>query len=229
MDVPPPRYPPRRKRPGDPYVDAAVLPGTDAAVSDETVELDALFPGTSPDDPMELEIGGGRGAFAFERVAFDPAVRLLGLEVRRKWAAIVDRKLVADGLGPRARVFAEDARIAMPRLRPDGRLRAVFLHFPDPWWKKRHEKRLVLGDFVQREIERLLQPGGALFVQTDVEHRYEQYRAFLDGREALEPFGDEPGDPRLAENPYGARSPREKRAITDGLPIHRLRYRKRAV
>lgn len=223
MNVPPPRYPKRRVRPGDPYADAAVLPGERV----ETVDVDALFPGTTATDPMELEIGGGRGAFAFERVAFDPDVRLLGLEVRRKWAAIVDRKLVAMGLGGRARVYSEDARLAMPRLRPDGRLRAVFMHFPDPWWKKRHEKRLVLGDVVQNEIERLLQRGGVLFVQTDVEHRYDQYRAFLDAREALEPFGDAPGDPRLSENPYGARSPREKRAIVDGLPIHRLRYRKR--
>jgi len=223
MDAPPPRYPKRRIRPGDPYADAAVLPGE----REETVEIDALFPGTTPSDPVELEIGGGRGAFAFERVAFDPNVRLLGLEVRRKWAAIVDRKLVAAGLGPRARVFAEDARLSMPRLRPDGRLRAVFMSFPDPWWKKRHEKRLVLGDVVQREIERLLMKGGELFVQTDVEHRYEQYKAFLDAREALEPYGDVAGDARSSDNPYGAQSPREKRAIADGLPIHRMRYRKR--
>lgn len=221
MDVKPPRYPKRRIRPGDPYGDAAVLP------EGATVEIDALFPGTQPDDPIELEIGGGRGAFAFERVAFDPNVRLLGLEVRRKWSAIVDRKLVAAGLGPRARVFAEDARIAMPRLNPAGRLRAVFMHFPDPWWKKRHEKRLVLGDVVQNEIERLLRRGGELFVQTDVEHRFEQYKAFLDARPELQPFGDEPGSPQLKANPYGAQSPREKRAIADGMPIRRLRYRRR--
>lgn len=222
-NVPPPRFPKRRIRPGDPYADAAVLPGE----RPDPVELDQLFPGTTPGDPMELEIGGGRGAFAFERVAFDPEVRLVGLEVRRKWAAIVDRKLVAQGLGARARVFAEDARLAMPRLRPDGRLRAVFMHFPDPWWKKRHEKRLVLGDVVQTEIERLLRDGGELFVQTDVEHRYEQYRAFLDARAALEPFGDVAGDARLTDNPYGAQSPREKRAIADGLPVYRMRYRRR--
>jgi len=222
-NVPPPRYPARRIRPGDPYADAAVLPGDRLSA----VPMEDLFPGTSKDDPIELEIGGGRGAFAFERVAFDPAVRLIGLEVRRKWAAIVDRKLVAAGLGARARVYAEDARLAMPRLKPDARLRAVFMHFPDPWWKKRHEKRLVLGDVVQNEIERLLRDGGELFVQTDVEHRFEQYKAFLDARELLEPFGDEQGHARLTDNPYGAQSPREKRAITDGLPIHRLRYRRR--
>lgn len=218
MFVPPPPHVRRKPRLHDPYADAAVLP------EGETVELAQLFPG---EGPIEIEIGGGRGAFAFERVEFDQEVRLLGLEIRRKWAAIVDRKLVAAGLGARARVFAEDARLALPRLRPSGAIRAVFMHFPDPWWKKRHEKRLVLGDHVQVEIERLLMPGGAFFVQTDVPHRFEQYKAFLDQRADLEPFGDEPGSPLLGENPYGARSPREKRAITDGLPVHRLRYRRR--
>jgi len=217
---PPPAFPRRKPREGDPYADAPHLPGT----LDAPVELEAIFPG---EGPIELEIGGGRGAFAIERVQFDREVRLLGLEVRRKWATIVDRKLAALGLAERARVFAEDARIALPRLRPDRRVRAVFLHFPDPWWKKRHEKRLVMGEGVQTEIERLLKIGGDLFVQTDVEHRAEQYRTFLSSRPLLEPHGDREGDPSLAENPYGARSPREKRAIADGLPIHRLRFRRK--
>jgi tRNA (guanine-N7-)-methyltransferase len=44
----------------------------------------------------------------------------------------------------------------------------------------------------------------------------------LDDR--FRPAGDLPSSPRLADNPYGARSPRERRAIADGLPVHRLRY-----
>jgi len=39
-------------------------------------------------------------------------------------------------------------------------------------------------------------------------------------------MGDAAGSPRVAENPYNARSPREHRAITDGLPVFRLRYRR---
>jgi len=105
-------------------------------------------------------------------------------------------------------------------------VRAVFLHFPDPWWKKRHEKRLVMGDVVLAEIVRLLEPGGALFVQTDVEDRAALYRAQVATRPELVPSGDVAGDPTLAENPYGARSPREHRAIADGLPIHRMRWKR---
>ncbi|MFI5298348.1 MAG: tRNA (guanine(46)-N(7))-methyltransferase TrmB [Polyangiales bacterium] len=215
---------PRKSRLDDPYKDAPQLPGA----WDETCEVRAIFPTAPADAPIELEIGGGRGGFAFERLAAAPEICLLGLEIKRKWATIVDRRLAAAGLGGRGRVFAEDARRGLPRLSPSASVRAVFLHFPDPWWKKKHEKRLVLGDDVQEEIERLLILGGALFVQTDVEHRFEQYRRYLDTRPALAPAGDREGDPTLAENPYGARSPREHRAIEDGLPIFRLRYTRRA-
>jgi tRNA (guanine-N7-)-methyltransferase len=69
--------------------------------------------------------------------------------------------------------------------------------------------------------------GGAIFVQTDVEERAELYDQHLAAHPDLEPAGDEPGSPKMAENPYGARSPREHQAIGDGLPIHRLRYRRR--
>ncbi|RYZ64164.1 MAG: hypothetical protein EOP08_09550, partial [Proteobacteria bacterium] len=56
----------------------------------------------------ELEVGGGRGGFAFERLAADPEVALLGFEVKKKWATLVDDRLAAQGLRPRARVFGQD-------------------------------------------------------------------------------------------------------------------------
>jgi hypothetical protein len=65
-----------------PYADAPRLPeGSDLGP--------ALLVGA--DSPIELEIGPGRGGFLFERLAADPGVRIVGLEIRRKWATLVDR------------------------------------------------------------------------------------------------------------------------------------------
>ena len=209
--------PPKKPKP---YADAPRLP---EAPEGERVDVRSIVKGAF----YEIEIGPGRGGFLFERAAAEPEVALIGLEVRRKWATIVDRRLDKAGLGARARVFAEDAKFALPRLGPDGSIARVFMHFPDPWWKKRHQKRLVMGDVLLDQSHRLLAPRGELFVQTDVEERADQYEAQIAAHPAFVPFGDAEGSARLAENPYGARSPREHRAIADGIPIHRLRYRTR--
>lgn len=170
-------------------------------------------------DWVEIEIGPGRGGFILERAAAEPRAALVGLEVRRKWAALVDARLARAGCAARARVFAEDAPWALRRFGPDASVRRFFVCFPDPWWKRRHEKRLVVADALLFEIARLLEPGGELFVQTDVEERAAQYRTHVEAAGAFE------GGP-VAENPYGARSNRERRAIADGLPVYRLLYRR---
>jgi len=194
------------------YADAPRLPDSEA------LDLRVFFGRAS----IELEIGPGRGGFVFERAAAAPESFVVGLEIRRKWAKIVDDRLRASGLGRRARVFAEDAKVVLPRL-VSGSLSQIFLHFPDPWWKKRHTKRLVMGDAALAEMARCLRPGGQLFIQTDVEERAQLYEEQV----RLEPaFVGVGGMARHALTPYQAQSPREKRAIHDGLPIYRLWYQK---
>lgn len=201
-----------------PYADAPRLPEGD------TVDLRTLGEGQW----IELEVGPGpKAGFLLERAAAAPDALLVGLEIRRKWATVGDGRLAKQGFGKRARVLCEDARQALPRLRPDGGVKRVFLHFPDPWWKKRHQKRLVMGDVFLAEVARLLEPGGELFIQTDVEERAELYANAVGACDAFVPAGDVDGSPVLAENPYGARSPREHRAIVDGLPVVRMRWHRR--
>lgn len=210
--------PARKRRPNPYHATAPRLPEGDP------LDVRALVAGAW----VELEIGPGpKAGFLVERAAAAPDAALVGLEIRLKWAAVGDARLAKYGHASRARVFAEDAKLALPRLGPDGSVARVFLHFPDPWWKKRHQKRLVMGDAFLDQVARLLRPRGELFIQTDVEERAELYERAVAAHAAFEPAGDGPGSPRIAENPYGARSPREHRAIADGLPVFRLLYRRR--
>jgi tRNA (guanine-N7-)-methyltransferase len=218
------------------YADAPRLPGDDivdlphlvrTAFRLETTGLNAEIATGAPRE-IELEIGpGSKAGFLVERACASPEAGLIGLEIRPKWAVVGDGLLAKVGHTSRARVFCEDARSAMPRLRPDGCVARIYLHFPDPWWKKRHAKRLVMGELFLVEVARLLVPGGELFVQTDIEERANHYARIVTAHEAFEPAGDVNGSPELIDNPYGARTPREHRAIADGLPIHRLRWRRR--
>jgi tRNA (guanine-N7-)-methyltransferase len=205
-----------KRRPG-PYEDAPRLP------DGLRIDLRDVVRGAS----LELEIGPGpKAGFLMERVVSAPTAALLGLEIRRKWASVGDAKLAKLGHAARARVLCEDARVALPRLGPDASVARVYLHFPDPWWKKRHTKRLVMGDVFLAEVTRLLVPSGELFVQTDVEERAELYAAAVAAHGAFVPRGDVDGSPRIRDNPFDARSPREHRAIADGLPVYRMLWRK---
>ncbi len=209
---------PDRSRSRGPYAGAPRLPEGDE------VDLRNIGSGRW----IELEVGPGpKAGFLLERAAAAPDALLVGLEIRRKWATVGDERLAKNAFGARARVFCEDAREALPRLRPSASVRRVFLHFPDPWWKKRHQKRLVMGDVFLAEVARLLEPGGELFVQTDVEERAELYATAVAACDALIPAGDVVGSPAIVENPFGARSPREHRAIADGLPVQRMLWRRR--
>lgn len=185
------------------------------------VDLGALIEG---EGPLELDVGIGRGRSLFERARAAPGSRVLGLELKAKWAFKVEERRLREGL-TNVRALRADAKELLARSGPDGCLARVFLSFPDPWWKKRHAKRRVLGPGLLDDLARLIAPGGELFVQTDVEERAEELAALIAGHGAFEPASGE----RLAieENPFGARSNREVRAEEDGLPIYRLLARRR--
>jgi tRNA (guanine-N7-)-methyltransferase len=184
------------------------------------IALDALWPAAGGD--IEIEVGFGRGMFLLERAAAAPSARLLGIEIKRKWAYLVEQRVQKLGLA-HVRVWGGDAREILPRLVPHGAVTRVFMHFPDPWWKKRHAKRQLRGPEMLDLFAQLLKPGGQLFVQTDVEERA---AVFL---EDLRAHGAwlVPADGYVTENPFGARSNREKRAIEDGLPVYRLLVQRR--
>ena len=177
--------------------------------------LESVLEGTGP---IELDIGFGRGLSLFERAALAPESRILGIEVKTKLAYQVDQRLRKRQI-PNVSVFCGDAREILRRAEPDRSVRRVSMHFPDPWWKKRHDTRRVITETLLGELERLMAPGAELFIQTDVEHRAEQYRAQIHARPAFE-LASASGF--VDENPFGARSNREKRAIEDGLPVWRI-------
>ena len=192
-------------------------------VPDGDLNLPDLFPEEAGGGPLELDVGFGRGASLFSRAEAAPESRIIGIEIKSKWAFKVEERLRKYGLD-RARAFAGDAREILHRSGPDGCLDVVFLHFPDPWWKRRHDKRRVLNDAFTDDIVRLLRPGGVFYVQTDVEDRGAMFRDLLRDHGAFDLEGE---DGFVADNPYGARSNREIRAEEDGLPVFRIVARRR--
>lgn len=183
------------------------------------MRLDALVPG---EGPLEIEIGFGRGMFLLERARAAPGSRIVGIEIKTKWAHLVEQRRLREGLS-NAAAFAGDAREILSRSEDVSRVSRFFVNFPDPWWKKRHAKRRVLSTQLLADVHRLLVRGGELFVQTDVEERATSVVVELTAHPGFALEGERG---LVTDNPYGARSNRERRAIEDGLPVYRVLARK---
>jgi tRNA (guanine-N7-)-methyltransferase len=175
-------------------------------------------------ESVEIEIGFGKGHFILDRAKNNPNTAFWGLEVRRKWVHLVTSRASKREL-VNVCVQHGDARRVLPRIEPEGCVSRFFINFPDPWWKARHAKRMVVTDTFIEEIGRLLQDGGELFVQTDVDFRARDYRDILLAQSFLEPVSGETGT--VHENPFLARSLREIKCEEIGLPIYRMLFRRK--
>jgi tRNA (guanine-N7-)-methyltransferase len=168
---------------------------------------------------LELEIGSGHGGYALAFGARHPDRVLVAVEQRKKFAADLEDRARRRGLRNLV-VLTGDARLLAPRLFPEGSIAAVHVHFPDPWWKRRHERRRLVDDGMSTLLLRLLRPGGLLDFRTDVE------RYALDAVARLEEagFDNAQGSGRFAErDPDEIPSTREKRYLASGQPVWRLR------
>jgi tRNA (guanine-N7-)-methyltransferase len=171
---------------------------------------------------LELEIGCGHGGYALAFARLRPGRALVGIEQRKKFAQLVADK--AAGRGHRnLLVLQGDARILAPRLFAAGSLAAIHVHFPDPWWKRRHVRRRLVDDRMSSLLLNLLAPGGLLDFRTDVE-RYGK-----DAVARLEEIGfeNEAGPGAFCAAPADEiPSTREKRYLATGQPVWRLRLRR---
>lgn len=112
-----------------------------------------------------LEIGFGGGEHMAAQAARHPDVLILGAEPFQNGVASAVRHIDEQGL-QNVRLHDGDVRDLMARL-PDASVARVFILFPDPWPKARHQKRRLVQADVVAELARVLQPGGRLRFASD--------------------------------------------------------------
>ena len=101
----------------------------------------ALF--ASPPSAIWLEIGFGSGEHLLAQAGARPDIGFVGCEPYIGGVASLLAGIETAGIG-NIRIFANDARLMLPRL-PTASVARVFALFPDPWPKKRHHKRRLIA------------------------------------------------------------------------------------
>jgi tRNA (guanine-N7-)-methyltransferase len=182
-------------------------------------DWDALFGVTGT---LELEIGSGHGGFASAYAAKFPSVRLVAIEKRLKYARETAARVKRRGLSNVA-VLCADAQIVVPKLFAPGSLAAVHVHFPDPWWKRRHIRRRLVTERFAIVLHEKLVPGGLLDVRTDVDERALELARIFES----EGFENQHGEFAFGPtDPNEVPSSREVRYLASGQRVFRLRLRK---
>ncbi|HRX74900.1 MAG TPA: tRNA (guanosine(46)-N7)-methyltransferase TrmB [Hyphomonas sp.] len=123
----------------------------------------ALFPGLKE---VWLEIGFGGGEHLAEQARRHPDVGFIGCEPFIEGMAKALTQVETLGLG-NVRLRMDDARPLVEGFAP-GSLSRVFIMFPDPWPKKRQQKRrLIQPDFLA-SLHRACRTGARVRFATDV-------------------------------------------------------------
>jgi tRNA (guanine-N7-)-methyltransferase len=127
-------------------------------------DLSGLFPAGS--SAVWLEIGFGGGEHLIWQTKAHPDVGLIGCEPFEDGLVKVLAAIDEGGLG-NLRLLGDDVR---PLLRwlPEGSLSRVFMLFPDPWPKKRHQKRRLFSSDLLGLLARAMAPGAELRLATDI-------------------------------------------------------------
>jgi len=123
--------------------------------------------------PVVLEIGFGMGASLVEMAAAAPEKNYIGVEVHSPGVGRL-LHLMEERAVENIRVFCHDAVEVLADSIPDASLARVQIYFPDPWHKKKHNKRrLIKPEFVQA-LRQKLKVGGVIHLATDWEHYADQ-------------------------------------------------------
>ena len=120
------------------------------------------------DNPVEVEIGFGKGLYLTNAGATRPDTNFLGVEIVRKYQLYAATRLAMRHL-TNVRVACTDGRALLRDRVALRSVDAVHVYFPDPWWKARHRKRRVFTPEFAHSAGTVLRIGGRLLIATDVE------------------------------------------------------------
>ena len=141
----------------------------------------SLFPSARA---VWLEIGFGGGEHLVAQAAANPDTGFIGCEPFVEGVAKAIAGIEDNGLA-NVRLWPDDARLLLDAFAPASIAR-VFILFPDPWPKRRQQKRRLVQPDVVAGFARVLAPGGRLRFATDVaSYADEALLAFL-GSDAFE-------------------------------------------
>ncbi len=188
---------------------------------DEKIDFVRIFGRPAP---LHIEIGAGKGTFLLSQAKAQPGDNFLGIEWARRYYRYAVDRIGRWGL-TNVRIIRADAAAFLADSVPDDCVDCFHIYFPDPWPKKRHNKRRLICPANVEHLIRCLKSAGQLRIATDHADYFEQIRTVLAARENelkeidfIRPAGAETGE--------WAGTNFERKYAKDQRPIYTIAARK---
>jgi tRNA (guanine-N7-)-methyltransferase len=133
------------------------------AVEEKKVNLKEIFPTSQK---IIMEIGFGMGEATAIIAKNNPKNAYIAVDVHPPGIGKLLGRIVDNEL-KNLRVIEDDVHIVLPHMFEDESLDAIHLYFPDPWPKKKHNKRRIVNESFLSLIHPKLKKGGYIHIATD--------------------------------------------------------------
>ncbi|MEO0455282.1 MAG: tRNA (guanosine(46)-N7)-methyltransferase TrmB [Cyanobacteria bacterium P01_A01_bin.114] len=176
-----------------------------------------------PQQPLHIDIGCGKGVFARDMAVACPDWNFLGLEIRQPLVDQALKRRDEAGLKNLHFIFCNANNSLKPLLESWNEglpLQRVSIQFPDPWFKKRHQKRRVVQPQLVQELAQYMPVGGWVWLQSDIEAVAQE----MCDRFTEHPSFDRQGDRWLSENLLAAQTDRECVTLAQNKPVYRALF-----
>ena len=133
------------------------------SVEEKKVNLKEIFPTSQK---IIMEIGFGMGEATAIIAKNHPNNGYIAVDVHPPGIGKLLGRIVENDL-KNLRVIEDDVHIVLPHMFEDETLDAIHLYFPDPWPKKKHNKRRIVNEGFLSLIHPKLKKDGYIHIATD--------------------------------------------------------------
>ena len=129
----------------------------------EQINISQIFPNS---DKVILEIGFGMGEATAIIAKNHPKNGYIAIDVHPPGIGKLLARIVENDL-TNLKVLEEDVHVVLQHMIADESLDGIHLFFPDPWPKKKHNKRRIVNEGFLSLIHPKIKKGGFIHIATD--------------------------------------------------------------
>ncbi len=137
--------------------------------------------------PLEVDLGAGKGRFILARAGKQPEINFLGIERKLVRVRKIEKKAFRNDTH-NIRLLRLEGQYCVQYLFPDASVDTYYIFYPDPWPKAKHHKnRLMKASFVD-QLHRTLKTDGKIHFSSDHLPYYDEVKALMDADQRFTPI-----------------------------------------